>query len=132
MEATDGAVARNPQIGEALSPQEICVLRTVGRHEYCVMGMIARRIRLSLSGVTSLIDRLCERRLVRRDRSSDDRRVVQVELTDQGRVLHAADMATQVEFARGALKALSVEEQETLLGLIGKISDRIKAQKEKS
>lgn len=129
LEGAEGAVAKNPALSEALSTQEIRVLRTVGRHEHCIMSGIAERIRLSLSSVTGLIDRLVEKKLVCRDRSREDRRVVQVELTDEGRELHKSVMDSQVQFARGLLKTLSAEEQDALLALFGKISERIKTEK---
>ena len=130
MDGAEGAVAKNSAARRALSTQEINVLRTVGRHEGCIMSGIAERIRLSLSSVTGLIDRLVEKKLVCRDRSREDRRVVQVELTDEGRELHTSVMESQVQFARGLLKTLSAEEQDALLSLFGKISDRIKAEKD--
>ena len=94
------------------------------------MSGIAERIRLSLSSVTGLIDRLVEKRLVCRDRSREDRRVVQVELTGEGRELHKSVVESQVAYARGLLKTLSAAEQDELLALFGKLSARIKAEKE--
>ena len=129
MDGAEGAVAKNAAARETLSSQEIRVLRTVGRHEHCIMSAIAERIRLSLSSVTGLIDRLVEKKMVCRDRSADDRRVVKVELTDEGRELHTSVMESQVRFAREMLKTLSAEEQDALLALFGKISDRIKTAK---
>ena len=129
MEGAEGAVAKNSSVQEALSSQEIRVLRTVGRHEGCIMSGIAERIRLSLSSVTGLIDRLVEKKLACRARSTEDRRVVQVELTDEGRELHTSVVESQVQFARGMLKTLSAAEQDELLSLLGKVSERIKAEK---
>ncbi|MFI5346642.1 MAG: MarR family winged helix-turn-helix transcriptional regulator [Elusimicrobiota bacterium] len=129
LEGTEGAVKQSPALDESLSKQEICVLRALGRHERCIMSAIAGAIRLSLSSATGLIDRLVEKKLVRRDRSHEDRRVVQVELTDEGRELHEAALEAQVRFVRGGLKALSPEEQDELLALLGKVSERIRAAK---
>ena len=129
MEGAEGAVAKNAAVCRALSSQEIRVLHTLGRDEHCIMGKIAERIRLSLSGVTGLIDRLVEKKLVSRDRSAEDRRVVKVGLTEEGRELHTSAMESQVEFARGLLKTLNPAEQDELLALLGKISDRIKSEK---
>lgn len=129
MEGAEGAVAHSAAMREALSSQELKVLNTLGRHEHCIMGMIARRICLSLSGVTGLVDRLVEKKLVARDRSPEDRRVVKVGLTEEGRELHGSVMDAQADFARGVLKTLSAAEQDELLALLGKISDRIKSEK---
>jgi DNA-binding MarR family transcriptional regulator len=129
MDGAESAVAKNAAVPEALSAQEIRVLRTVGRHEGCIMSGIAERIRLSLSSVTGLIDRLVDKKLVCRDRSSQDRRVVQVELTGEGRELHKSVVESQVQYARGLLKSLSADEQDELLALFGKLSARIKTEK---
>lgn len=107
---------------EHLSEQEIRVLCTVGRHGCPIMSGIASAIRLSLSSVTGLIDRLHDKKLVRRDRSAEDRRVVQVELTEHGKSLHEAALAERLAMARQMLKALTPEEQEKLVALLGKAS----------
>src|SRR5437667_6156973 len=117
LEGVAGADHKNPTVSKQLSAQEIRVLNTVGREECCIMSGIAGAIRLSLSSVTGLIDRLVEKKLVRRDRSNEDRRIVQVELTQEGRQLHEAAMQGRVESARDLLKSLSAEEQEALVSL---------------
>lgn len=114
---------------ENLSAQEIRVLQTVGRERCCIMSGIASAIRLSLSSVTGLIDRLCDKKLVRRDRSSEDRRIVQVELTEEGRHLHQAAMAGRISLARELLKPLSLDEQEKLVALMGKAAAGLKEKK---
>ena len=126
IDATLNAEAKIPVVADQLSPQEARVLNTVGRQHCCPMTGIAQRIRLSLSSVTGLIDRLCEKRLVRRGRAADDRRVVQVELTDEGRTLHLAAMEARVAFARELLKPLSAGEQEELVRLLGKAAEGLK------
>ncbi|MBI3550991.1 MAG: MarR family transcriptional regulator [Elusimicrobia bacterium] len=132
LEGVSVAEHKNPAVAEQLSAQEIRVLNTVGCEECCIMSTIAGAIRLSLSSVTGLIDRLVEKKLVRRDRSSEDRRTVQVELTKEGRELHEAAMQGRVEFARDLLTSLSADEQEALVSLFGKISQRIKTEKKQA
>lgn len=129
MEGAECAAKDAPAIGEALSKQEICALRAVGRSGCSIMSAVAGAIRLSLSSATGLIDRLVEKKLVRRDRSAEDRRIVQVQLTDEGRAVHAAAVENQVRFVRGALKALTADEQDALLALVGKMSETIKTKK---
>ena len=128
----DGAQSADKAAAERenLSEQEIRVLQTVGRERCCIMSGIASAIRLSLSSVTGLIDRLCDKKLVRRDRSPEDRRIVQVELTEEGRSLHQSAMAGRVGLAREMLKGLSAEEQEKLVALLGKASAGLKAKKD--
>ncbi|HJQ13019.1 MAG TPA: MarR family transcriptional regulator [Gemmatimonadaceae bacterium] len=49
------------------------------------MTELARRIMISPSGLTRVVDGLEDRGLVKRSRSADDARVVSASLTDQGR-----------------------------------------------
>lgn len=129
MEEAESVDKKSSAVREKLSWQEIRALRAVGRTDCCPMSGLADAICLSLSSATGLIDRLVSKKLVKRDRSSEDRRVVQVELTEQGRALNEEAMEGPVEFARGLLKGLNAEEQESLLALFRKISERIKAEK---
>ena len=129
MEEAESVDKKNSAVREKLSWQEIRVLRAVGRQDCCPMSGLADMICLSLSSATGLIDRLVSKKLVKRDRSSEDRRVVQVELTEEGRELHEEAMAGPVEFSRGLLKGLNPAEQDALLGLFSKISERIQAEK---
>ena len=129
MDEAESADKKNAAVREKLSWQEIRVLRAAGRQECCTMSGLADAICLSLSSATGLIDRLVGKKLIKRDRSSEDRRVVQVELTEQGRELHEETMEGPVEFARGLLKGLNAEEQDSLVTLFGKISERIKTEK---
>src|SRR3990167_911039 len=129
MEEAESVDKKSTAAREKLTWQEVRVLRAVGRQECCPMSGLADMICLSLSSATGLIDRLVSKKLVKRDRSSEDRRVVQVELTEQGRELNEEAMAGPVEFARGMLKGLNAEEQDALVSLFGKISERIRKEK---
>lgn len=129
MDEAECADKNNPACCDDLSVQEIRVLRAISQEKCCIMSAVAGAIRLSLSSVTGLIDRLVEKKLVRRDRSHEDRRVVQVELTEEGRELQQASSEGRLGFARDLLKTLSAEEQEALLALFGKIAERIRKEK---
>ena len=129
MEEAEAVDKKAAAARESLSWQEVRVLRAVGRQDCCPMSGLADAICLSLSSATGLIDRLVGKKLVKRDRSSEDRRVVQVELTEQGKALNEEAMEGPVQFSRGLLKGLNSEEQDALLGLFRKIADRIQAEK---
>ena len=131
LQAAEGADQANPALSENLSPQEIRALRCVGHHDCAIMSAIASAIRASLSTCTGLVDRLCSKKLVRRDRSANDRRIVQVELTDEGKKLHQAAVDARVDLARGMLAALTPAEQDQLVALLGKASQRLEEEKTK-
>lgn len=127
MEGAERTDKQNPACCDNLSPQEMRVLCKIEREKCCIMSAIAGAIRLSLSSVTALVDRLVEKKLVRRDRSAEDRRVVEVALTDEGKELSHAALEGRVSFAKDLLKTLSAEEQDALLATLGKLAEKAKA-----
>ena len=50
----------------------------------CTVTDIANHLEITLSAVTSLVDKLCNAGLVARFRSEEDRRVVYLKLTEEG------------------------------------------------
>ena len=60
------------------------LLAMLDRHGEMTMTRIAELLDVSLSNATGLVDRIEERGLVERIRVADDRRVVQVRLTEDG------------------------------------------------
>lgn len=68
-----------------LTPSQLIVLQIVAREGEPGAGAIAEAARLSQATVTALLDKLEARDLVIRNRGSQDRRRVSVELTEEGR-----------------------------------------------
>jgi DNA-binding MarR family transcriptional regulator len=118
-------------ICEAFSAQEFHVLMHVGQLGNCIMSELADKMQLSLSSITGIVDKLEAKKIVRRDRSAQDRRIVQVVLTDEGLKIHKTAMDGHLEFVRTLLKALDPREQDVFLGLFRKIAAAFKANKEK-
>jgi DNA-binding MarR family transcriptional regulator len=71
---------------------------------------IAETIGLTPAGVTSLIDRLEGRRLVRRLRDPTDRRAIRIELTSTGRQLHDGTRRRVIRLWRGSVERLTPTE----------------------
>lgn len=75
------------------------------------MTQLAQRAMLSPSSLTRVVDRLVERRLVARDRSTADARVVHATLTDAGRVRVRAAARTHLRGVREHFTSLLTDEQ---------------------
>ena len=75
------------------------------------MTDLAQRAMLSPSSLTRVVDRLVERRLVARDRSSADNRVVHASLTDAGRKRVRAAARTHLRGIREHFTSLLTDEQ---------------------
>ena len=82
---------------------------------------LAKGLMLSSAGVTSRIDRLERRGLVRRLDDPDDRRGVIIELTDQGRQVVDDAVAALAISDRQLLDRLDPEEVQQLEGLLRKV-----------
>ena len=85
-------------------------------------GRLAQRVSLTQGTVTSILDRLEARGLIRRTRSDDDRRRVLVALTARGRgLLGRAPPLMHADFLRG-FSALAAHDRHGLLDAIDRIA----------
>jgi DNA-binding MarR family transcriptional regulator len=94
--------------GFDLTPSEALALIALARGSLPVSG-IARAVGIRPNGASVLVDRLRARRLVRRQRSRRDNRVVTVELTDEGHTVTASvveKVRTQLSAALAPLTAI--------------------------
>jgi DNA-binding MarR family transcriptional regulator len=82
---------------------------------------IASLLSVTQAWVTSLVDRLEERGLVSRERSSSDRRVIYVNLTDAGRSLYEKGKALQQRIMGDIFGVLDSEEVKSFVASIKKI-----------
>ena len=110
---------------EGFNVKEVFVLLSIGTQGALSMSGIASALQMTLSGVTTVIDKLERKQMVSRKRGTQDRRVVNVELTRRGRDTYTQLEKGHLAFTRGILKMLDDSEQEQLLELFRKITDRL-------
>lgn len=84
-------------------------------------GELARKLLRSNPNMTTVIDNLEKNGWVRRERSAEDRRVVQVSLTGPGRELIAKVFPSHARRVVELMEALSEQEQERLGELCKKL-----------
>ena len=99
----------------------LSALRIAGPSHRLSPTRLGRGLMLSSAGVTSRIDRLERRGLVRRLPDPDDRRGVIVELTEEGARLVDEAVAAVAESDRQLLERLEPEEVDQLQGLLRKL-----------
>src|SRR5688572_10671082 len=110
---------------------EVKMVEILGSKGAMIMTELADRSALSLSTTTGFIDGLVEKGLVKRERSEKDRRIVQVELTSEGRSIYEQALEVRLRMVRGMLGALNKEEQEQFVKLFRKIDERIHNEKKR-
>ena len=93
------------------------------------MSELSNALKLTMSAATAIIDKMVELKLVHRQHSKEDRRVVEVELTDKGK-------KTAIKFARHRLtmikevfSVLTEADKKIYLKLLKKIYDGLKDKK---
>ena len=116
----DAAVANGPHA--SLSLQELRVVERLGDAGRTRMKELAEYLLLAVNSVTSLVDKLEAQSLVRRERSTDDRRVIFVELTPTGRAAYGAAVDEKLSLLRLMLGSLSADDQETFMALFRQIA----------
>jgi MarR family transcriptional regulator, organic hydroperoxide resistance regulator len=108
---------------------EVRMVELLGSRGPMIMSEIADRATLSVSTATGVIDGLVEKGLVLRHRSERDRRIVRVELTDEGQKIYDQALEVRLKMVRGMLGALNKEEQDQFVNLFRKIGERIDREK---
>jgi MarR family 2-MHQ and catechol resistance regulon transcriptional repressor len=108
-----------------LNLPQLNVLNAIGDNELCTMGEIAKRVVLSLSSVTLIVDKLVKLKLVLRVRGKTDRRIVYAKLTAEGEKIHQVQIEHLQLVGNKMLSALTAEEQDMLLSLLHKLTTPI-------
>jgi DNA-binding MarR family transcriptional regulator len=110
----------------SISKPELLALEVISKEEGLMMSDLGKRLDISLSTATGIIDRLIEKKLVKRERNGGDRRVVRVVLTDKGRKTNLTYQKQKKELFGRMLGALDHEEQGDLIKILEKIAGAIK------
>jgi len=112
-----------PHDGESLGSQAYWVLAATAKAPRR-MADLADMAEVSCASLTGIVDRLEERGLVTRCRSTEDRRVVWVGITDDGRERVAAADRHVHERIGHLLAPLTVSERTELVRLLSKMNDQ--------
>ncbi len=114
-----------PDSRESFSRSEIAILDTLGAEGSTTMGLLAARVRMPLSTVTRVVDRLVGRKLVLRERPAENRRIVRVTLANAGQAFYRAALKSRIAGAERMLARLTAAEQRELIRLFQKIAKSI-------
>ncbi|MEO3792270.1 MarR family transcriptional regulator [Nonomuraea sp. B10E15] len=131
-ERTEGIVTRMQALVKHLSHTKEAALREVGIQDYefdtlhrlvardgsATPSELAGDLLLSPAGMTGRLDTLERSGLVRRVRSAEDRRRVDVELTAKGKHLWTDAMSICAEVENGLVRTLTPADQVRLDGLL--------------
>ncbi|CAK1238032.1 DNA-binding transcriptional regulator [Fructobacillus cardui] len=94
----------------ALTVKEVHTIYAISMYEEKTASQVAKAVHLSPSAMTTAIDRLVDKGYVERRRSKEDKRVVKLGLTHQGRILYRAHQAFHFKVTKALLDDMSNEE----------------------
>ncbi len=101
-------------------------LHFVGFHEKAHMGEICRHMNMEKGSFTSVVDSLIDKGLVRRDRDGDDRRKINLLLTDTGKQFVADFEKKMSKHLKNKLDRLSTADRKKFHRAVNDLSEVIK------
>jgi DNA-binding MarR family transcriptional regulator len=124
LEATHPGGKNNRSVDYALLHQVARIL--TARQEPISMGELSRELDVPDSSTTRIVDWLEQSGFVERQPDPDDRRVVRVALTAEGRSIYQGVEAMASRRIEGWLKRFSPAERQALITLLNKLVDVIR------
>ena len=118
-----GRLNQRGTLGE-LTPSQFGVLEALYHLGPLCQTELSHKILRSTGNMTMVIDNLEKRRLVRRDRNPEDRRMVQVSLTESGKHLIAQVFPQHLEAIVEEFDVLTSQEQKVLGELCRKLGKK--------
>jgi DNA-binding MarR family transcriptional regulator len=105
-----------------LSPQDGRAMMTLSGHGPITMTDFSEMLGVPLSTATRMVERLIEKGLAVRSRIEDDRRVVRVDLSEEGKKLHEKFAEHRRAIGSAMLSPLTHGEREIFIELMSKIT----------
>ncbi|OWP56878.1 MAG: hypothetical protein B2I17_03725 [Thermoplasmatales archaeon B_DKE] len=115
-----------------LNNMEYNVLRILSENNAISMVQLANLSMVTQGWITSMVDKLEERKLLERSRSTDDRRIIMIQITNAGKRLMSRAQQAHVKFLEESIKGLNETEISDLLGLLEKLKASLVERPEKT
>ncbi len=112
-----------------LNEKEMFVMGYVGQHQSVKMSDIAESIDAPMSTLTSIVDKLVERKILTREHSSDDRRAINVTLTPNGKINFNTLIELKKQTGEKLLSQLKEKDQAVFLKNIDLLASHLSPKK---
>ena len=98
-------------------------IEAIGMYKKKTTTEVAKELQITVGTLTTAINRLVKKGYVERLRSEDDRRVVKLSLTKQGKLLFRVHQYFHRQMIKNVLKDMSPEEEAILLKALKNLHD---------
>lgn len=107
------------------TPSQFSILWNLSVEESTPMSELSKQSACVNSNITSIVGRMEERGLVKRVQDIKDRRVVRVELTNEGKELYNQTVLPHKQFLKKMLECYSEDELTELNKLLDKVHEHV-------
>ncbi len=97
-----------------LSITEMHTIEAIGKDVQTMTG-VADKLGITVGTLTTAINRLVGKGYLERNRSKGDRRVVEIQLTDRGKLAYETHEEFHLEMVNNMVKGLSLEDNQVLI-----------------
>lgn len=98
-----------------VTKRDFSLLVMLGQEQGMIMREVANFLQVPMSTATGIVDKLIEKGLVKRDYSSEDRRIVIIQLSDNGMSIYKVLNDKLFEFGAVILQNFDVVEREKFI-----------------
>ncbi|MDI9509269.1 MAG: MarR family transcriptional regulator, partial [Bacillota bacterium] len=109
-----------------LSITEIHTIEAVGMYGSKTMSEIASKLDITMGTLTTAIDKLIKKGYVERSRSQVDRRIVNVSLSNKGKLAYRIHEKFHLDMVKAIMNDFNPEEEEILLVALDKLNKHLK------
>jgi DNA-binding MarR family transcriptional regulator len=108
-----------------ITPPQVWVLRQLTRQPECSMRELADFMKMGLSSVTGMVDRLVRQGLANRRRTEQDRRIVFVDITAKGRKILKEILEQHHRTILDLFESLTADERFAYLCILEKLVKKL-------
>lgn len=109
-----------------ISITEIHTIDAVGLYGSRTMSEIAQSLEITMGTLTTAVDKLVKKGYMVRNRSNTDRRIVNVSLTNRGKLAYRIHEKFHLDMVHEIIYEFTPEEEEILLIGLRKLNDHLK------
>ncbi|SHK34612.1 MarR family winged helix-turn-helix transcriptional regulator [Tepidibacter formicigenes] len=109
-----------------LSITEVRTINAIGINKPKKMSEVAIDLNITVGTLTTSINRLVKKGYVKRIKVEDDRRIVQIQLTDKGKSVYNTHKDFHYEIIKNMISGLNKNEQDILIESLKNVSNFFK------
>ncbi|MEO1054739.1 MAG: MarR family transcriptional regulator [Bacteroidota bacterium] len=113
------------ELCEDITKKDLCVIDFIGGKGEVIMRDIAEYLNVPVSTTTGIIDKLVDKKYLRRYHSTKDRRIVKVSLADRGKQTFALAKKHMFQLGEKILGDLNAQDQEELIDLLERVTNNL-------